>query len=205
MSQGALSSTLFNIYNVRQSNNRKRPIYICWWYDKSFIHLNTDIGQDNLQPYLQEKHDWTNDNDLILNADKSTSTLFTPDSAEYKIQFRPHINNTQIPIVAHPKILAPTFYLKITYSEHVTQRKNKAIKTTNIIKAPTDTQQGKRRDNHNNIQNNHKTNHRTCKHHMVTHRLKTNMQWLQTAQNIVLRTARKCTTNVSAQHQYEET
>ena len=39
----------------------------------------------NIQPYLQDVIKWTKDNDLLLNTDKTTCTLLTPDPAEYCI------------------------------------------------------------------------------------------------------------------------
>ena len=48
---------------------------------------------------------WTKENDLILNPDKSTATIFTPDPAEYNKTLNLRINNTLIPKVKNSKIL----------------------------------------------------------------------------------------------------
>ena len=46
-------------------------------------HKNYHKAEELLQPYLQIIYDWTTENDLILNPDKSTATLLTPDPAEF--------------------------------------------------------------------------------------------------------------------------
>ena len=97
-------------------------------------HINIEIAQNNLQPYLQNIHNWTIENNLTLNADKSTSTLFTPDPAKYNTQLHLSINNTLIPTVKHPKVLGLTFDPKLTYAEHVKNTTTKASKTINILK-----------------------------------------------------------------------
>ena len=61
------------------------------------------IAEQNLQPYLNEIFDWTKDNDLQLNASKSTSTLFTTESSEYNKTLSLNIDNVVIPTLTHPK------------------------------------------------------------------------------------------------------
>ena len=60
-------------------------------------HSNYKIAEERLQPYLQDIYDWTIRNDLILNPDKSTSTLFTSDPHEHKVILNLTINNITIP------------------------------------------------------------------------------------------------------------
>ena len=64
---------------------------------------NKQIAQAKLQPYLQEIASWTQQNQLHLNPDKTTSTLFTPDPAEYSTQLTLNIDNVVIPTVKHLK------------------------------------------------------------------------------------------------------
>src|SRR6476469_1338454 len=59
-------------------------------------HHNYLTAQETLQPYLEEIYSWTKENDLILNPDKSTATLFTPDLAEYNKTLNLRINNILI-------------------------------------------------------------------------------------------------------------
>ena len=71
-------------------------------------HSNYKIAEQNLQPYLNSIYNWTKLNNLILNPDKSTATLFTSDPADYETQLNLTINNIIIPTVKTPKILGLT-------------------------------------------------------------------------------------------------
>ena len=142
---GVLSPTLFNIY----TSDIPRPppnVQITTYADDITItsaHTNINTAQTQVLPYLQNIYNWTQDNNLQLNPDKSTSTLFTPDPAEYSTQLQLHINNTPIPTIKNPKILGLTFDPKLTYSTHIKQLANNAKKTLNILKALTSTSWGK--------------------------------------------------------------
>ena len=57
-------------------------------------------------------------NNLTLNPDKTTCTLFAPDPAEYKSNLDLKINNTALPLAMHPKVLGLTLNPKLTYSTH---------------------------------------------------------------------------------------
>ena len=60
-----------------------------------------------IQPYLYMVFDWTQHN-LIINPDKITCTLFTPDPAEYISNLGLNINNKALPMKLHPKVLGLT-------------------------------------------------------------------------------------------------
>ena len=66
-----------------------------------------------IQPYLQlhKVYDWTQHNNLIINPDKTTCTLFLPDPAEYNSNLGLNINNKAL----HPKALGLTLNPKPTY------------------------------------------------------------------------------------------
>ena len=97
---GVLSPTLFNIYT---SDIPSPPpnINITVYVDDIMTSTDTNkqIAQAKLQPYLQEIASWTQQNQLHLNPDKTTSTLFTPDPAEYSTQLTLNIDNVVIPTV----------------------------------------------------------------------------------------------------------
>ena len=44
-------------------------------------HTSTSAVKKYIQPYLHKVFDWTKQNNLTLNPDKTTCTLFTPDPA----------------------------------------------------------------------------------------------------------------------------
>ena len=102
---GVLSPTLFNIYT---SDIPSPPpnINITVYADDitmTSTDTNKQIAQAKLQPYLQEIASWTQKNQLHLNPDKTTSTLFNPDPAEYSTQLTLNTDNVVIPTAKNPK------------------------------------------------------------------------------------------------------
>ena len=89
----------------------------------SASHANYRIAQNNLQPYLEDIFKWTQKNELILNPDKSTATLFTPHQAEFNTILDLTINYTIIPTVKTPKILGLTLDPHLTFKDHVNKTK----------------------------------------------------------------------------------
>ena len=95
---------------------------------------------------MQEIASWTQQNQLHLNPDKTTSTLFTPDPAEYSTQLTLNIDNVVIPTVKNPKILGLTFDPKLTYNSHIRKTSDKARNTLKLLKALTSTKWGKQKE-----------------------------------------------------------
>ena len=99
-----------------------------------------------LQPYLQDIFNWTKTNDLILNPDKSTATLFTPDTHEHNVTLNLTINNVIIPTVKNPKILGLTLDPSFNFGDHSKITKEKADSSIRILKALTSTSWGKQKE-----------------------------------------------------------
>src|SRR6476469_5862347 len=95
-------------------------------------HHNYLKAQETLQPYLEEIYFWTKENDLILNPEKSTATLFTPHPAKYNKTLNLKINNTLIPTVKNPKILGVTLDPKLNFAEHTRITKEKQTKSLKV-------------------------------------------------------------------------
>ena len=91
---GVLSPTL-NIYTADLPTPTSPNITTVTYADDTTIlstHTNPHIAQQQeVQPYLQEIYDWTKQNQLTLNASKTTTTLFSSDPAEYNT----HTTNQQ--------------------------------------------------------------------------------------------------------------
>ena len=106
---GVLLPTLFNIY-TSDTPTPQAPVKLTTYaYDITIASLHNDINvaKANIQSYLHEIPTWTRTNSLILNPDKPTCTLFTPDQAEYSTQLELQIDN--IPLLINiPKILGLT-------------------------------------------------------------------------------------------------
>ena len=63
-------------------------------------NTSTSTAKQYIQPYLQKVFACTKQNNLILNPDKTTCTLFTPDPAEYTSNLDLKINNTALPMAS---------------------------------------------------------------------------------------------------------
>ena len=71
-------------------------------------------------------------NNLILNPDKTTCTLFTPDPAEYSTPLELQIDNITLTMNINPKILGLTLDPKLTYTKHIEIITTKGRKTIQI-------------------------------------------------------------------------
>ena len=87
-------------------------------------HTSTSAAKKYIQPYLQNVFAWTKQNNLILNPDKTTCTLFTPDPAE----FTSNLEHTQ-QCTTHgnaPKgsgsYLRPKTHIQQTHLQHLSTR-----------------------------------------------------------------------------------
>ena len=100
-------------------------------------NTSTSAAKKYIQPYIHEVFAWTKQNNLTLNTDKPTCTLFTPDPAEY---------NTALSMTAHPKVLGVTFDPKLTYSTPFHNISVQAQKPLQMMKALTATGWGKQQE-----------------------------------------------------------
>ena len=114
---GVLSSTLFNIYTADILPPR------AWsWHTQmtSPSHLYT---QARMQPRNTYNNTYIKffpgQNNLTLNRDKTTCTLFTPDPAEYESNLDLKINNIALPMTTHPMVQGLTLDPKLLYSTHI--------------------------------------------------------------------------------------
>ena len=90
---GVLSPTLFNIY-TSDLPPPSAPVQVMAYADDITItHTSTSAAKKYIQPYLHKVFAWTKQNNLLLNPDKTTCTLFTPDPAEYTSNLDLTINN----------------------------------------------------------------------------------------------------------------
>ena len=149
---------------------------------------------------------WTKQNNLTLNTDKTTCTLFIPDSAEYKSNLDLKINNTALRIATHPKLLGLTLDPKLTYSTHIHNISVEAHKPLQMIKAPTATGWGKQKVT---LMATYKAVMRPALEyassiwsHLAS---STSINKLQVMQNAALRTATWCTQDTNIQHLRDET
>ena len=70
-------------------------------------HISTSASEKYIQPYLHKVFVWRKHNNITLNPDKTTCTLFIPDHAKYKNNLDLKINNTALPMATHTKVMGP--------------------------------------------------------------------------------------------------
>ena len=117
---GVLSATLFNIY-TSDLPPPSAPVQVMAYADDITItstHTSTSAAKKYIQPYLHKVFAWTKQNNLLLNPDKTTCTLFTPDLAEYMSNLDLTINNKVLSMVMYPKVLGLTLDPKLIYSTY---------------------------------------------------------------------------------------
>ena len=140
---GVLSPTLFNIPTPTAP-----PVQLMLYADDSTItsaHTSMSAARKYIQPYLHKVYDWTQHNNLIINPDKTTCTLFIPDPAEYNSNLGLNINYKALPMALHPKILGLTLDPKLTYNAHIQNIATHAQKPLQVIKELTGTTWGKQK------------------------------------------------------------
>jgi hypothetical protein len=205
---GVLSPTLFNIYTSDLPIPPPHVKTINYADDITIHSSNTQhrLAQENIQPYLNDIHTWTITNELKLNPTKTTTTLFTPDPAEYSTELTLDIDNIRLPTVKNPKILGLTLDPKLTYNQHIKTTTVKANKTLNILKALTSTKWGKQKET---IVNTYKAITRPVLEYASTVWspivAPSNINKLQIVQNTALRIATGCTKDTNIEHLHSET
>ena len=205
---GVLSPTLFNI-NTSDLPPPSAPVQVMAYADDITItstHTSTSAAKKYIQPYLHKVFAWTKQNNLLLNPDKTTCTLFTPDPAEYTSNLNLTINNKALPMATHPKVLGLTLDPKLTYSTHIHNISVQAHKPLQIIKALTATGWGKQKET---LMATYKAVMRPALEYASSVwspiASSTSINKLQVMQNAALRTATGCTQDTNIQHLHDET
>ena len=93
---GVLSPTLLNTYTA-DIPTPTSPVQVMLYADDITItttHTSMSAARQYIQPYVHKVYNWTQHNNLIINPDKTTCTLFTPDPAEYNYTHHIHYTDT---------------------------------------------------------------------------------------------------------------
>ena len=205
---GVLSPILFNIY-TSDLPPPSAPVQVMTYADDITItskHTRTSAAKKYIQPYLHTVFAWTKHNNLIVNPDKTTCTLFTPDPAEYMINLDLKIHNTVLPMATHPKVLGLTLDPKFTYSTHIHNISVQAHRPLQMIKALTATGWGKQKET---LMAAYKAVLRPALGYSSSIwsplASSTRINKLQVMQNAALRTATGCTQDTNIQHLHDGT
>ena len=136
--QGAVTSPiLFNFY-LRNLPSPPANVKIVQYADDISIYvtgLNIDKLTKLINDFVPEIINFLKDRELIVSPEKSTVTLFTPDTKEHKLHPNVMINNILVPLEHHPKLLGVTHDTMYTFSKHVQNIVNTANSKINILKS----------------------------------------------------------------------
>ena len=169
-------------------------------------HRSTSAAKKYIQPYLHPVFAWTKQNNLLLNPDKTTCTLFTSDPAEYTSNLDLTINNKALPMATHPKVLGLTLDPKLTYSIHIHNISVQSHTPLQIITALTATGSGKQKET---LMATYKAVMRPALEYASSVwspiASSTSINKLQVMQNATLRTATGCRHDTNIQHMRDET
>ena len=169
-------------------------------------HTSKSATKKYILLYLHKIVAWTKHNNLTLNPDKTTCTLFTPDPAEYKSNLDRKINNTAIPMVTHSKVMGFALDQKLAYITYIHNISVQAHRPLQTIKALTATGWGKQKET---LMATYKTVVRPALKYASSIwsplTSSTSINKLQVMQNAALRTATICTQDTNIQHQHDET
>ena len=81
---GVLSPTLFSIYTADIPPPRAPVQVMVYADDITITSTHTSAAKKYIQQYIHKVFAWTKQNNITLNPDKTTCTMFTPEPAEYK-------------------------------------------------------------------------------------------------------------------------
>ena len=135
--QGAVTSpVLFNFY---LSKLPKPPtgVYVVQYADDISIYTsgnNIKEMTEKINSYAKDVAEYLEERKLILSAEKSTVTLFTPDTKEYNIHPQVIIDNTIVPLEKNPKLLGVVFDTMHTFTPHINNTITKAKSKINLMK-----------------------------------------------------------------------
>lgn len=143
--QGAVSSPiLFNFYLANLPPAPPGIKVIQYADDISIYTSGTSINNmcTNINNYINSVTDYLEERELLVSAEKSTVTLFTPDTHEYNLHPQIKIKGELIRLDKTPKVLGVTFDTMHYFNHHVSNTVEKAKKKLNVIKALAGTSWG---------------------------------------------------------------
>ena len=102
-----LSQSLFRFYIADMPMPTEPVKRVCYADDLTMWATRVEIPdmEDSLNSYLEDITVYLNDNSLLISSQKSSVTLFTPDTHQAKTHPKIHITDSQLPLVQCPKIL----------------------------------------------------------------------------------------------------
>ena len=136
--QGAVTSPILFNYYLRNLPNPPKGIQVVQYADDISIYatgLDIDALTEAINAYVPKVIDFLSERELTVSPEKSTVTLFTPDTKEYKIHPQVKINNILVKLEHEPKLLGVTYDTMLTFSKHIKNISSTANTKINMLKS----------------------------------------------------------------------
>ena len=207
--QGAVTSPLlFSFYLALLPIPPEGISIIQYADDISIYSSGTDIQliTNRLNNYLNTLSDFLEERELVVSPEKSTVTLFSPDTKDFKIHPKIYLRNQLVPLENKPKLLGVTFDSLHKFSHHVKASINNTKPKINILKSLAGTDWGQDQET---LVRTYKSIGRSVLEYGATiwSPIISSSQWqkLQVVQNQALRVATGCLKMSSLDHIHQET
>ena len=143
--QGAVTSPLLFSFYLTKLPIPPDGITIIQYADDISIYTsgtNIELMTNRLNTYLNTLSDFLEERELKISPEKSTVTLFSPDTKDYKIHPKIYIRNQLVTLENTPKLLGVTFDSLHKFSHHVQSSINNTKPKINILKSLAGTDWG---------------------------------------------------------------
>ena len=148
--QGAvLSPTLFNLFMSDLPTPLHPAVTISSYADDLTItsqHHKVDVAAENLQSYIHQLEAWLDTNRMEVSAQKSSITLLTPHTGEYRLEPAITLRGAIVPVNPTSKILGVTLDRGMTFGPHSREVIARAKPRLNVMKALSSTTFGHQKE-----------------------------------------------------------
>ena len=147
--QGAVTSPI--LFNFYLKNLPKPPdgIHVIQYADDISIYTsgtNINALTRAINSYVPNLLNFLKERELLVSPEKSTVTLFTPDTKEAKIHPQVKMYDKVVPHEPTPKLLGVIFDTMYTFTHHTKTTVNKAKKKVNLMKSLAGTNWGQTKE-----------------------------------------------------------
>ena len=207
--QGAVTSPL--LFNFYLSGMPEPPpgVKIVQYADDISIYATgptVSLLADAINEYAPRLTDYLHERGLIVSPEKSSVTLFTPDTHQARMRPDIKLGGVDVPLERNPKLLGVVHDTMYTFTEHVSRTVSKAKKKVNVLKALAGTTWGQQKEP---LVHAYKAVCRSTLEYgapIWSNTISdTNWRKLQTVQNEALRVATGCHRMSGIDHLHEET
>jgi hypothetical protein len=145
--QGAVTSPLLFSFYLANLPTPPEGISIIQYADDISIYssgpiTDIDVITSRLNKYLDSLLDFLEERELLVSPEKSTVTLFSPDTKDYKIHPQIYLRDQLVPLANTPKLLGVIFDPLHKFCHHVQSSIDKAKPKINILKCLAGTDWG---------------------------------------------------------------